>query len=221
MVRKNGSRIDNLLSRLQPTYNRWIRPCLPQTTRIYNEVVVKDKALLDRTSVYPDFEFESVRQLTDAISPGDRVVIVGGGRGVTAVHAAQANAFHVRIYEAGYKQVQLCRDTAKRNGVDYQISVEHAVIGDDVNVWGKTSGARRISPSDLPPCDVLELDCEGAEVEICRNLGPRPESIIIECHPQYGASKSKVRESLPDEYIVTRSVIDEYDDLPTITAELD
>lgn len=214
------SGIDALLHRFQPIYNRSIRPYLPRTTRTYNEVEVKDRALLDRTPAYPDFEAESIRQLTDAVRPGDDVVIVGGGRGVTAVHAVRSGASDVRVYEAGSEQVELTRDTANRNGVAQEVSVEHAIVGEEIDAWGDTNGARRMAPSDLDSCDVLELDCEGTEVEILESLGPRPRTIIVECHPDWGAPESAVRAALPEGYHIAVAQRDEYDGLPLLRAEL-
>ncbi|WP_225335784.1 hypothetical protein [Halomicrobium urmianum] len=210
---------DGVLYRLQPIYNRYVRPHLPRTVREYNGVAVKDRALLDQTPAYPDFEAESVRQLSDAVEAGDDVVIVGGGRGVTAVYAVQSGADGVRIFEAAREYVDLARDTAARNGVGDSVAVEHAVVGDAVDLWGDAAEARRVAAADLPDCDVLELDCEGAEVGILESLGPRPRSLVVECHPAFGAPVADVRDALPDEYRVAETVVDEYDDLPVLRAE--
>lgn len=40
-----------------------------------------------------------------------------------------------------------------------------------------------LEPSALPECEVLELDCEGAEVGIIKNLNIRPRMIFVEVHP--------------------------------------
>lgn len=42
-------------------------------------------------------------------------------------------------------------------------------------------------PSQLPPCDLLELDCEGVEVEILRGMIIQPRVILVETHGMYGA----------------------------------
>ena len=42
-------------------------------------------------------------------------------------------------------------------------------------------------PSQLPPCNVLQLDCEGAEAEILRGLIIRPRAILVETHGVFGA----------------------------------
>jgi hypothetical protein len=42
-------------------------------------------------------------------------------------------------------------------------------------------------PCQLPACDVLELDCEGAEVEILRGMIIQPRVILVETHGLFGA----------------------------------
>jgi len=40
-----------------------------------------------------------------------------------------------------------------------------------------------IPSNQLPDCDVLEMDCEGADTSILSNLNIRPRVIIVEIHP--------------------------------------
>src|SRR5262249_41883865 len=44
-----------------------------------------------------------------------------------------------------------------------------------------------LPPSQLPACNVLQLDCEGAEVEILHELTIQPRVILVETHGVYGA----------------------------------
>lgn len=119
-------------------------------------------------------------------SPGDQIVIVGGGDGVTAITAGSITRTEgsVTIYEAGDRA---CREIAERIQSDRLSSictVHHALVGPHIDVYGgDTTSASRIHPRDLPSCDVLELDCEGAEVAILRDLRMRPRVIIVEIHP--------------------------------------
>ena len=53
-----------------------------------------------------------------------------------------------------------------------------------------------VAPEALPPCDVLELDCEGAEVEILSTMTIRPRVILTETHGLYGAPTPRVVELL-------------------------
>lgn len=38
-------------------------------------------------------------------------------------------------------------------------------------------------PQKIPACDVLELDCEGAEIEIIESINFTPRALIVELHP--------------------------------------
>ena len=44
-----------------------------------------------------------------------------------------------------------------------------------------------MSAPQLPPCDVLELDCEGAEVDILQKMIIQPRGILVETHGLFGA----------------------------------
>ena len=60
-----------------------------------------------------------------------------------------------------------------------------------VFVYGRRRGGV-VAPADLPPCDVLELDCEGSEVEILGALAVRPRVVLVETHGLYGAPTDRV-----------------------------
>jgi len=49
-----------------------------------------------------------------------------------------------------------------------------------------------VSAKELKKCNVLEIDCEGAEVDILKELDIKPRVIIVETHPSKGASTKKV-----------------------------
>jgi hypothetical protein len=53
-----------------------------------------------------------------------------------------------------------------------------------------------VTPADLPECDVLALDCEGAEILISRNLKFRPRAIGVGSRGIFGAPSKLVREPL-------------------------
>jgi hypothetical protein len=38
----------------------------------------------------------------------------------------------------------------------------------------------QVTPAELPECDVLELNCEGSEIGILRNMTIRPRAIAVE-----------------------------------------
>ena len=50
-----------------------------------------------------------------------------------------------------------------------RLTVKHAVVGEAIAVYGVRDqfSTLVVSPAELPECDILELDCEGAESLIC------------------------------------------------------
>jgi hypothetical protein len=74
------------------------------------------------------------------------------------------------------------QQTVARNKVT-NVTVHHAVVAQARAVWGRRSDMGAVlPPSELPPCNVLELDCEGAEVEILREMNIQPRVILVETH---------------------------------------
>ena len=87
------------------------------------------------------------------------------------------------------------QQTAVRNRIT-NINVHHAVVAKIVgtfHVVGTFNGGVAsdlgpvLPPSQLPTCNVLEMDCEGAEVEILREMTIQPRVIVVETHGLYGA----------------------------------
>jgi len=116
---------------------------------------------------------------------GDTVVIVGGGNGITTVIASKiAGATgKVIVYEGGTKRVNKIKQTLDLNKITNFTQINHAIVGSEIAVFGKTSNAVIIPAESLPQCDVLELDCEGAEIGILRNMIIKPRVILVEIHP--------------------------------------
>jgi hypothetical protein len=133
-----------------------------------------------------DFNDGLVSSYEKLATSGDKVVIIGGGYGVTAVRAARivGEAGHVTIYEGGREQIEVVDKTIELNGVSALCETSHAIIGEEKVLYGNSDGADRIPPGELPDCDVLEMDCEGSELQILENLDIRPETLIVELHPK-------------------------------------
>lgn len=197
-------------------YRRLIRPWLPGRALVYAGLpVCYDRKWGDAivpTAWLPDFGFETGRTdepgyevaliaaLNDTVKPGDKVVVVGGGVGVTAVIAANlaGPSGTVVCFEGSKQYVGHIRETAKRNRVS-NIDVKHAIVSKPIAVYGKASDFGAVVPPDrLPECDVLELDCEGAEVDILRSMAIRPRVIVVETHGAYGAPTPLVESLLTD-----------------------
>jgi hypothetical protein len=92
--------------------------------------------------------------------------------------------------------------------VSEKIELNHAVVGDEISLKGKANGADIIGPTSLPNCDVLELDCEGAEQTILEKITIRPRVILVETHAYLGSSPDKIRTLLHELlYEITKTEI--------------
>lgn len=185
-------------------YIKFVQPRLPRRTRSYNGVEVPSARLFDSilpwidSSNKPSFEQAIIESLNKRVQPGDEVVVVGGGWGATTVTAANlvGPTGQVITYEASEEAVESVRKTLQLNEVEDRVKVRHAVISRAIKVWGEKGNPNIVPPSDLPTCDVLELDCEGAELDILDGLEIRPETIIVETHAHLGAPEEEVRKRL-------------------------
>lgn len=193
-------------------YRNAIRPLLPENgaVRYAGVQISRDRKLGDASipdflapfgmQDNPDYEATLIRGLRSHVRSGDKVVIVGGGEGVTVTLAAQmvGDAGSVTCYEGGEEYTKKVRRTADRNGVSDKITVHHAIVGKSIDVHGDDSlkSSELIAPAELPVCDVLELDCEGAEIIILEEMKISPRAIIVETHGLFGAPTAKVRQLL-------------------------
>jgi hypothetical protein len=136
------------------------------------------------TTFKQDGELHGHENLTNE---GDDVIIIGGGNGVTAIHAARkvGPSGSVKVFEGG-AVAKYIEQLAILNNAEDIVDVEHAVVGEAAVLYGGISNKSYIkNPSDLTNCDVLEMDCEGSELEILTKMTIRPRVIIVEVHPWY------------------------------------
>lgn len=153
--------------------------------RIFKSLGPKDK---------PDHERGLVTGIARFVRPGDRVVVVGGGIGITAAHAALAagGTGHVTCYEGDVSALPAIRVTLERNKVADRVTLVEAIVGSDIAVYG-TSTSVVVDAAELPECDVLELDCEGAEKLILAEMQGSPRVILVETHGLHGAPSDETR----------------------------
>jgi methyltransferase FkbM-like protein len=181
-----------------------VRPALPSTGQIFyaGVAVGPQKAgdqLLARLSSglrdTPGYEEALVAAIKNQVRSGDKIVVVGGGLGVTSVIAAwtAGDNGYVECFEGGRKSVDTVRQVARLNGVAQRIKVHHAVVGKAIGVYGNDVAGTTIQPTELPLCNFLELDCEGAEIGILRDMTIRPRAIAVETHGFAGSSTGMVR----------------------------
>lgn len=170
-------------------------------TRVCNGVAVPSVEPEAERDVYPDHERTVVSALRRHVRRGDRVVVVGGGWGTTTVVAARMTHFEgeVTTFEPSSEMLETIRRTIEINRVADLVTLEHAAIGSvsdsSERIFGEGDGERR-PPSTIPDCDVLDLDCEGAELEILRELECRPRLLTVEVHPHLGPAQEEVAAEL-------------------------
>lgn len=195
-------------------YRRTIRKLLPTIAEVkYSGIPISRERKFGDTKMpvflvpHPLEDIEGYEQtligaLQSEIRVGDRVTVVGGGEGVTAVVAAQAvgETGSVVCFEGSGWGVRKVMATGIRNKVSRRLTVKHAVVGKAMNVYGDPGQLSTlvVAPAELPESDVLELDCEGAEIVILRNMTIRPRVIAVETHGFYGAPTVVVKELLEE-----------------------
>lgn len=199
----------------QYVYNRYVRGNLPRKTTEYNGVSVRAERLFD--SVIPfqlghpnpqDYEAAIVRSLKEHIEEGDSVVIVGGGWGVSTVVAAElaGPTGHVDTYEGAADYCDYIAETVRLNGVNETVSIHHTIVGEEISLRGESRGATVLSPKSLSECDILVLDCEGAEKQIIEGMNCNPGVVVAETHGIFGSPTPKVRDVLESKAYETISL---------------
>lgn len=186
---------ERLVDLIRPFYNP-IRPYLPKKIASLGGVPVRYQAITDRTE-YIDYKPAMRSFIRWSVTPGDRVVDIATGRGVMASWAAWRGGTVIG-YEGAANMVELARETTHLAAVSEDVTIHHAVVGDARELFGAAAGPDQVDPTDLPACDVMILDCEGSEIDIIPALAEPPETMIVECHPQYGATEDRVAGMLRD-----------------------
>lgn len=181
----------------QTIYDSTIRDYLPRKIKVYNGVALSIGRLFDTNVVDPEYKQGTNDSLRTYCRHDDHVVVIGGGLGVSAVVAAHA-ADTVTVYEGGIEIADQVRETARLNRVEDAVSVTEAIVAEDRDVYGESITETTVSPADLEACDVLEMDCEGAEIPILQGMGIEPRVVIVESHPTFDAPPTEVRSLLTE-----------------------
>lgn len=148
----------------------------------------------------PYYEYALCKNIRKLVNKKDTILIVGGGEGVTAAVAAQmvGRNGNVIVYEASKKMIKKIKNTIQINEIKDRVDIREGVVEEKISVRGHKEEAskRIIKPQKLPRCDVLELDCEGAELGILKKMKIEPRVILVETHGMYGSSTDKVKKIL-------------------------
>lgn len=166
--------------------------------QVRNGIKVKadDAKLLDAIVGFPYYEKNEIKFIRKHVTPGDTVVDIGGGMGVTAVWGAQkaGSSGTVHVYEASKSCVNQIETTLTLNAVPATVTVNHAMVAEKVGEVRFEEGNRAsiVTPDELPECDVLNMDCEGAELPILKNMSITPRVVLVETHAQFGSPQDTI-----------------------------
>lgn len=181
-------------------YNVLVRPYTPRKLAVFNGIAVRGVRLFDATDTFPNYERPLIAGIRSRVTPDDTVTVVGGGRGVSSVSAAHRTGpkGSVNTYEGSAERCELATETVDLNGVDDIVEVNHNIVGEAVSLANASKGATTLPPGELPACDVLVLDCEGAEIGILEQLDQRPRVLIVETYAFLDSPEEDVRATLDE-----------------------
>jgi len=183
-------------------YENSIRSFLPTTGKIYyNGIPVREVKVLDSVipgahpgPEIPKYEEPLVDAIESHVEEGDTVVEIGGGNGVGTAYSAKTagETGGVHCYEGTKTNLESVRKTIALNGLQDRVTLHHAVVGPDISLVGVRGSPDELHPSQLTDCDVLVLDCEGAEKAILSEMDVRPRKVIVETHGHKDSGSDKV-----------------------------
>lgn len=209
-----------LLQRVFNVFHSSVRPVLPDKKFRKGKLdfigKVGDYHNTSETSMTSDVKWEARKAVNRYVGLYDVVICIGTGEGLTPTHCAKQGA-SVIAYEPAEPMIEKTRETAEVNDVGEKVIVKPAIFHADreTDVWGELhDDTAYLEGSDLNnPVDVLELDCEGAELEILKDIQIRPRVIICEVHEAFGVEYSDVlRELRKMDYVVVEEFPQDVDD---------
>lgn len=165
---------------------------------LFNGVAVRGVPFFAKQDIFPSHENELISSIRKYVTSGQTVILIGGGSGASTVVAAHQVGTQGKViaYEANKNSFLRCQDTIKINHVENIVNVYHSIIEKPVYLKGEIGNPQKLLAKELSYCDVLVMDCEGAETPILENLKIRPRLIIVETHPLLGSPKEKIESLL-------------------------
>lgn len=206
-IRENGFRSFSQRASKFVYYNVYLRlrdyfPRNQSGQQIRNGVRVAhdDARLLDTVIGRPFYEEGEIEYIKQYIHRGDTVVDIGGGIGVSTVWCARKAGRwgKVHVFEASETRINQIKRTLELNSVDADLRISHALVGEKAGEvrFNEGADAGLVSPEELPDCDVLNMDCEGAELTILRGMEINPRVVLVETHSEFDSPGSEVADVL-------------------------
>jgi len=155
---------------------------------------VRNRRLLDSNDEFPGYEGPLVAAIESTVHSGDDVLLIGGGLGVSTVIAGRHVGISgtVHTIEASSDRLPTLRETVKLNGVQDRVTIQHGIVETAKKIDGDAVDAPLIEGADLPACDVLISDCEGAESQLLEAYSDTPRAIVVETHGVYDSPTEEV-----------------------------
>jgi len=161
---------------------------------VFNGVAVRGASLYSKIDIFPEHEAELISAIRNYVKNGEKVIVVGGGSGASTVAVAHqvGNSGSIIAYEANKNSLARSRETIQLNKVNDRVEIKHAIIEKPVYLLGELGDPPLIPAKNFSECDVLVMDCEGAEIPILENMKIRPRLVIVEAHPALNSPKEEV-----------------------------
>ena len=161
---------------------------------VFNGIAVRGASFYSKEDIFPKHEDELISAIRNYVKNGEKVLLIGGGSGASTVVVAHqvGKTGSVIAYEANRNSFARTKETINLNKVDDRVKIYHAIIEKPVYLLGDLGDPPLIPTRDFSECDVLVMDCEGAEIPILQNLQISPRLIIVEAHPLLNSPKEEV-----------------------------
>lgn len=117
-----------------------------------------------------------------------RILAIGVGKGLSLIHNVKTNPQLVRytVIEGSKEQIGCAKRNAILNSVpDEKYEIIYGYAGSIDSIYGKPQNDLVKYDINSFEYDVLELDCEGSEIDIINELTYLPRFLIIEFHPMF------------------------------------
>ncbi len=140
-----------------------------------------------------DIKWQARQSVFRYVDSEDKCVCIGGGEGLTAAHMAEKGSYVV-IAEPAEQMMEKINSTMKLSEhQNYEVHPWLFYSSPEKDIWGDLHpDTEEKTGEDIPKCDVLEMDCEGSEISILRDLQIRPRVLIVEVHCKKGVNYEEV-----------------------------
>lgn len=166
---------------IKRVYDTFVRPVLPPKVIVHNGVPAKTGRLLDKTDHRKDWEQLLMAAIRSQPLSGCDVVEVGGGLGICTAEIAKrvGPTGSVISFEADDDRIEKMNETLELNCVSDVVEVKNEYRTDVTT-----------------DCDVLVLDCEGAERQVLSGEYGDPDTVIAETHPVFDVPTQEIEDAL-------------------------